>query len=82
MKIQNCLHTKKSQSSAGKDHANRDKMENVISFEKKYENVGKRKYKHQKNLGLIWSCKQGESGKFLIGSLGYKKYETKKDRIT
>ena len=27
-------------------------------------------------------AKKGESGKFLIGSLGHKKYEMKKDRIT
>ena len=58
-------------------------MENVIAFEKKYENVRKREQKHEKK---FWDgyehAKKGESGKFLIGSLGHKKYEMKKDRIT
>ena len=48
-------------------------MENVITFEKKYENVRKREQKHEKK---FWDgyehAKKGESGKFLIGSIGKK----------
>ena len=57
-------------------------MENVIAFEKKYENVRKREHKHEKIRVGYDHAKKGESGKFLIGSLGHKKYEMKKDRIT